>query len=45
MNEAEIDDGPSKTLNPLSLKNKAYTTEAKPDGSGPYYIQYTCAVD
>ena len=43
MNETGIDDSPSKTLDPRTLKSK-YERKYFKDGSGPVYIQYSVDV-
>jgi len=43
MDEFEISNGPSKTLNPKTLGDE-YVTELKPGENKPFFIQYNCKV-
>ncbi|MFI5195242.1 MAG: hypothetical protein ACHQD7_14345, partial [Chitinophagales bacterium] len=44
MNETGINDSPSKTLDPRTLKSK-YERKYFKDGSGPVYIQYSVDIN
>jgi hypothetical protein len=44
MNESGIMDGPSKTLDPLTLGKDVYAIEYFPGTEDPIYIQYTCKI-